>query len=314
MQRVAALALSAMVPVSAAAQTETVTYYHLDAIGSVRMVTDAAGLVVGRYDYQPFGLPLDRVPPPPPERLQFAGKERDSETGFDYFGGRYYSSVQGRFTSPDPAAHDLVNPQTFNKYRYALNNPLRYIDRDGLYEEDVHKDLTTVLALAAGFSRETATAIGAATQWVDDDPRTDPTALANALNEQMRANYHFTSAGRRTAMWVGFERARSITAIGEYLHALQDSYSHLGYGARYGHASAGKAPDRTTNDPAKADRMAEATYRKLLAARGTLAATSEPIPYQRIQELVVKFNRADSKGKRALIDEMEQEIQHERGQ
>src|SRR5688572_27845111 len=89
-------------PVMAYAQTETVVYYHTDAIGSVRMVTNEAGQVVARYDYQPFGLPLPKDPPPPPERRQFAGKERDTETGYDYFGARYYASNTGRFNTVDP--------------------------------------------------------------------------------------------------------------------------------------------------------------------------------------------------------------------
>ena len=45
----------------------------------------------------------------------------------------------------------LANPQLWNKYRYVANNPLRKIDPDGRYGEDVHYDLTAVLALAAGF-------------------------------------------------------------------------------------------------------------------------------------------------------------------
>ncbi len=80
-----------------------------------------------------------------------SGKERDAETGLDYFLARYYSGAQGRFISPDewkggpddaltgrdiippgplPYA-DIANPQTLNKYTYTINNPLRYVDPDG---------------------------------------------------------------------------------------------------------------------------------------------------------------------------------------
>ena len=79
-----------------------------------------------------------------------SGKERDTETGLDYFGARYYSSNLGRFLSPDeftggpmdlygpnptvagplPYA-DITNPQSLTKYSYTYNNPLRYIDNDG---------------------------------------------------------------------------------------------------------------------------------------------------------------------------------------
>ncbi|MGH9874724.1 MAG: RHS repeat-associated core domain-containing protein [Pyrinomonadaceae bacterium] len=84
-------------------------------------------------------------------RQKFTSKERDNETGLDYFLARYYSSTQGRFTSPDefkggpdelfdftedaaenPTFYaDLEEPQSLNKYQYCYNNPLAYVDPDG---------------------------------------------------------------------------------------------------------------------------------------------------------------------------------------
>jgi RHS repeat-associated protein len=143
------------------------TYLTADALGSTRSVTDGSGGELERRDYYPFGGTIaatvgngractgscpslstygaDLV------RWQFTGKERDGESGLDYFGARYFSGAQGRFTSPDEWAGgivdpftggqvgqpgplpyaDIADPQTFNKYAYVRNNPLRYTDPDG---------------------------------------------------------------------------------------------------------------------------------------------------------------------------------------
>jgi RHS repeat-associated protein len=69
---------------------------------------------------------------------RYPGKERDTESGNDYFGARYYASSMGRFMSPDwsktpqgvPYA-DLTNPQSLNLYQYMRNNPLGGVDKDG---------------------------------------------------------------------------------------------------------------------------------------------------------------------------------------
>jgi RHS repeat-associated protein len=92
----------------------------------------------------------------------FTGKERDSETGLDYFGARYMSSAQGRFTSPDPVhfqASMLEDPQRFNLYAYVRNNPLRFIDPKGeaieLVGDEEHRR-KALEALKAGVGRRAA--------------------------------------------------------------------------------------------------------------------------------------------------------------
>jgi RHS repeat-associated protein len=138
-----------------------------DMLGSVRTITNETGAIVENYDYLPFGRMLSSgvnnrsaagfYPPDPDTNLssrisqKFTGKERDAETGLDFFLARYYSAAQGRFLSPDefkggpddaltgkdisrpgplPYA-DIDNPQSINKYAYPYNNPLSYTDPDG---------------------------------------------------------------------------------------------------------------------------------------------------------------------------------------
>jgi RHS repeat-associated protein len=75
-------------------------------------------------------------------RSRSTGKERDAETGLDYFGARYMSAAQGRFTSPDPymPSADVKDPQSWNRYVYARNNPLRFIDPNGLDWSDLSEE------------------------------------------------------------------------------------------------------------------------------------------------------------------------------
>jgi RHS repeat-associated protein len=76
-------------------------------------------------------------------RSKFTGKERDSETGLDFFGARHVSSAQGRFTSPDPSnlSVDFWLPQTWNRYSYVLHNPLSMADRNGLWPFYIHNEI-----------------------------------------------------------------------------------------------------------------------------------------------------------------------------
>jgi len=123
---------------------EGVKWLMTDHLGSTRMVVDRSGSLGGvrRHDIAPFGEELSAGAAIRSEsngysgdsvRQKFGSKERDNETGLDYFIARYFSSIQGRFTSPDDFLNDthVSEPQSWNLYVYVGNNPLRYIDPTG---------------------------------------------------------------------------------------------------------------------------------------------------------------------------------------
>jgi RHS repeat-associated protein len=124
-----------------------VSYLTSDHLGSPRVVTDELGRVVSRHDYMAFG---DEVAAGAANRSaaqgygvgneirkQYTGYERDEESGLDYAQARYYNPAHGRFTSVDPltASASIRNPQTFNRYAYALNSPYKFTDPLGLIYE-----------------------------------------------------------------------------------------------------------------------------------------------------------------------------------
>ena len=90
-------------------------------------------MALGWVAHLPFGQEWAGTPAETSPKM-FAGQERDVETGLDYFGARYYRAEIGRFTTVDPELNikgALVDPQRWNRYAYARNNPLRYTDPDG---------------------------------------------------------------------------------------------------------------------------------------------------------------------------------------
>ena len=119
---------------------------HLDHEGTPRVFTDEMGRRLGEHSYFAFGEELATGSESPKERLKFAGQERDEALGgdaLDYEHARYYDSAIGRFMSADAwhSAGPLTTGQSWNRYAYVNNDPLRYTDPDGRLRKDAFNSL-----------------------------------------------------------------------------------------------------------------------------------------------------------------------------
>ncbi|MCE7963540.1 MAG: RHS repeat-associated core domain-containing protein [Acidobacteria bacterium ACB1] len=117
------------------------TYVTVDHLGSTRVTTDGGGNVTSRKDFMAFGE--EAITPErnvgvgygiPPVRQDYTGYEKEAESGLEFAQARFQNPVHGRFTSVDPltASATIKNPQTFNRYTYALNSPYKFTDPLGL--------------------------------------------------------------------------------------------------------------------------------------------------------------------------------------
>jgi RHS repeat-associated protein len=113
-------------------------HYHLDHLGTPRLVTDENGVKVAEHAYYPFGAEINLTPHETPEEaMKFTGHERDIVAGdgltLDYMHARYDNPSLGRFLSVDPIMpiEAMRAPQLWNRYSYVGNNPVGRVDPTG---------------------------------------------------------------------------------------------------------------------------------------------------------------------------------------
>ena len=104
-------------------------YYHADALGSIKALTNSAGSIIKTYNYKAYGAIASQtgtlIQP-----YTFTGREYDKETGLYYYNARYYYPSRGRFISKDPIG---FGGGDVNLYRYVGNNPVNWVDPEGLF-------------------------------------------------------------------------------------------------------------------------------------------------------------------------------------
>lgn len=110
----------------------TLIFHHSDHLSGAAVDTDIDGNILQLTDYYPFGdSRIEETTETYHNDYTYTGKERDEDTELLYYEARYYDSTIGRFISLDPWGGDTADPQSFNKYAYVRNNPLKYVDPDG---------------------------------------------------------------------------------------------------------------------------------------------------------------------------------------
>ncbi len=128
----------------------TAAYYAFDATGNTRQLTGPSGSVVNRYDYDPFGLPL-QVSESVPNPFKYVGQLGILDDGHRllFMRNRYYSPELGRFISPDPIGYVIGS----NLYQYVLNNPMRWMDPVGFYEVTTYDQIARDLLVDIGLTK-----------------------------------------------------------------------------------------------------------------------------------------------------------------
>jgi RHS repeat-associated protein len=110
--------------------TWTPSFYVYDGGGSVRQVTNSAGVVTDQYEYDAYGNSFTKVGTTPNNYL-YRGEQYDPDLGLYYLRARYYNRATGRFLSRDPEDGKPIDPKTLHKYLYADGDPINGIDPSG---------------------------------------------------------------------------------------------------------------------------------------------------------------------------------------
>jgi RHS repeat-associated protein len=172
-------------------------HFHLDHLGSPRLISDQDKTRKAYHVYYPYGREATSRTQDT-ERLKFTGHERDFQTegqlanseadDLDYMHARYYSPWVGRFLSVDRVLGELRSPQSWNRYAYVTGNPLSWVDPDGHDKFDPqHSLLDATLALGIGLHMSTDPKVwAAAAYFAIDTQANDADSLVNRFHDAIR--------------------------------------------------------------------------------------------------------------------------------
>lgn len=267
-------------------------FVHQDPITKSQRITDSAGTVVEAIELDPFGGETNRNSGPQYQKHRYTTWERDWTGDESLF--RRYHGWWSRFAHPDPydGSYDASNPQSFNRYSYVQNDPVNFVDPDGLYAACIHEAMTRHLARITGHSRSLSNKLGrlagdkkggADSKEFSVDPRDNFENWKNWVlyDTGPGAEIHFASPetiANRSGRFRSDMRTGNYQYAAHTLHAVQDSQPHAGFGKPLGHAlnevaawvTGIEGVDWTVGDD-KFAKAAQDTF-ELLGGRGPLSA------------------------------------------
>ena len=129
--------------------TEHIYYLHNNVLGSTVAITNSGGQQLQEFMWGPFGELEYNGGAHVTDEINFTGKIYNEETGLMYFGARFYDPQLGRFITEDPADPDLSKAYSLNRYTYAWNNPMLWVDPDGRWPWDNIGDFFKTVAAVA---------------------------------------------------------------------------------------------------------------------------------------------------------------------
>ncbi|MBE9078258.1 putative Ig domain-containing protein [Romeria aff. gracilis LEGE 07310] len=167
--------------------------YHQDGLGSTRLLTDNTGQVIDRYVYDAYGR-LIAHDGNADNAYQFAGEQRDSQTGLDYLRARYYDSDLGRFISKDAFSGMLGDPMSQHDYQYAHANPVNFTDPTGYFSLQEALSVTAMLSITASLGASAGYLGGA----IAGGSVRSAEDLVSLLDQWVAGFAHFVSFGATT--------------------------------------------------------------------------------------------------------------------
>jgi RHS repeat-associated protein len=289
---------------STAAQSLTrgpvlVETHHTDLAGNIRLSTNEAGDVTQRLDYAPFGEVDNRPCGPtndPTPAPQFQGKLRDPKTCLDDFGARDYYMVTGRFQSVDPVLPvetALRDPQQWNRYAYARNNPLIYTDPDGRLPLPLMLAAVASVTYQLVFNHEAVLNAPAPGDETVASPREEAIAVDAARMAVSRLSGGLSGAIATAMAGRGQVTTPSRRETGSYTNTHASGRTYDGKGSRQRSQESGRRLERKTGDahvatewkPAGTDRDGYKNESRSLDAHGGPKSQGN-------------YNRIDSPGKK----------------